>query len=330
MDDRVGFTTSIPVEVLFAAGLTPCDLNNLFITDPNPQRFIERAETDGFPKSLCNWIKGIYGVVVTEGVKTVVCVMEGDCSNTRALAEILTYKGVRIVPFSFPYDRDRASLQHEIEKFRDAFKADSQDIEKIETALEKVRRNLAEIDRMTWQDGLVSGKENDAWLLSSSDMEGDYDQYGKRSSEFLLQARGRERLAGTRIGYVGVPTITTDLYDFLESIDCQVVYNEVQRQFSLPYFSVDITDRYLRYTYPYGIFPRMEDIEAEISRRDIEGIVHYVQAFCYRVVEDVIMRETLGIPVLTIEGDLPRTLDGRTKLRLEAFVEMLKGKKGEL
>lgn len=326
MRDRVGFTTSVPVEILFAAGLIPCDLNNLFITDPNPQRLVERAEADGFPKNLCNWIKGIYGVVVTEGVKTVVCVMEGDCSNTRALAEILTYKGVRIVPFSYPYDRDRASLQHEIEKFRDAFRADNRDVQGIEKALEKVRRNLAEIDRMTWEDGLVSGKENNAWLLSSSDMEGDYNRYEKESSEFVVQARGREKLAGTRIGYVGVPTITLDLYDFLESLGCQVVYNEVQRQFSLPYFSCDMTDRYLRYTYPYGIFPRMEDIKTEISRRGIEGIVHYVQAFCYRIVEDVIMREMLGIPVLTIEGDLPRALDSRTKLRLEAFAEMLKGR----
>lgn len=323
MRERVGFTTSVPIEVLFAAGLMPCDLNNLFITDPEPQRFIERAETDGFPKNLCNWIKGLYGVVVTQGVKTVVCVMEGDCSNTRALAEILSYKGIRVVPFSYPYDRDRVSLEHEIEKFRHAFGVTDEDLKRVEPALEAVRRNLAEIDRMTWEDGLVSGKENNVWLLSASDMEGDYGRYEKTSSEFVRQARERRRLSGIRIGYVGVPPITLDVYDFLESLGCQVVYNEVQRQFSLPYFSFDIVDRYRLYTYPYGIFPRIEDVKSEIARRGIEGIVHYVQAFCYRVVEDVIMREMLGIPVLTIEGDLPRSLDARTKLRLEAFVEML-------
>jgi benzoyl-CoA reductase/2-hydroxyglutaryl-CoA dehydratase subunit BcrC/BadD/HgdB len=326
MHERVGFTTSVPTEVLFAADLTPCDLNNLFITDPDPQHFIERAETDGFPKNLCNWIKGIYGVVITQGFKAVICVMEGDCSNTRALAEILTYKGIRVVPFSYPYDRDRASLEHEIEKFRGVFGASTEGMQTVEPALEAIRRNLAEIDRMTWEDGLVSGKENNAWLLSASDMEGDYRQYEKRSLEFVSQARGRRKLAGTRIGYVGVPPITTDLYDFLENFGCQVVYNEVQRQFSLPYFSCDIVDRYLHYTYPYGVFPRLEDIKTEITRRGIEGIVHYVQAFCYRVVEDVILREMLGVPVLTIEGDLPRSLDARTKLRLEAFVEMLKSR----
>jgi benzoyl-CoA reductase/2-hydroxyglutaryl-CoA dehydratase subunit BcrC/BadD/HgdB len=85
-------------------------------------------------------------------------------------------------------------------------------------------------------------------------------------------------------------------------------------------------ERYLRYTYPYGIFARLEDIKREIKRRKIKGIIHYVQAFCYRVIEDVILRETLDVPVLTIEGDLPKVLDTRTKLRLEAFIEMLRGK----
>jgi benzoyl-CoA reductase/2-hydroxyglutaryl-CoA dehydratase subunit BcrC/BadD/HgdB len=326
MLEKVGFTTSIPIEVLFAAGLVPCDLNNLFITDPDPQAYIERAEADGFPKNLCNWIKGLYGVVIAKDVRTVVCVMEGDCSNTRALAEILSYKGIRVVPFSYPYDRDRTSLEHEIEKFRGAFGVSTADIQAVEQALEVVRRSLEEIDRMTWEDGLVTGKENNSWLLSASDMEGDYGSYEKTCLDFIREARQRKGLTGIRIGYVGVPPITLDLYDFLEGLGCHIVYNEVQRQFSLPYFSCDIVDRYLYYTYPYGIFPRLEDMKKEITRRGIQAIVHYVQAFCYRVVEDVIMRELLGVPVLTIEGDLPRALDGRTKLRLEAFVEMLKGR----
>jgi benzoyl-CoA reductase/2-hydroxyglutaryl-CoA dehydratase subunit BcrC/BadD/HgdB len=86
---------------------------------------------------------------------------------------------------------------------------------------------------------------------------------------------------------------------------------------------MNLTDRYLKYTYPYGIFSRLEDIQKEIDRREIQGIIHYVQAFCYRTVEDVILRETLGIPMITIEGDLPKPLDSRTKLRIEAFIELL-------
>ncbi|MDD5009637.1 MAG: 2-hydroxyacyl-CoA dehydratase family protein, partial [Syntrophorhabdaceae bacterium] len=74
------------------------------------------------------------------------------------------------------------------------------------------------------------------------------------------------------------------------------------------------------------VFARLADIGEEIRKRDIKGIIHYVQAFCFRAIEDVILRETVGVPILTIEGDLPRTLDTRTKLRIEAFVEMLQQK----
>jgi len=130
---------------------------------------------------------------------------------------------------------------------------------------------------------------------------------------------------GVRIGFIGVPPIVTDLYQFIEDIGGHVVYNETQRQFSMPFMELDIVERYRSYTYPYGIFSRLNDIKTEIKKRDIKGIIHYVQAFCYRVMEDVILRQVLDCPILTIEGELPRPLDARLRLRLEAFVEMLKG-----
>jgi hypothetical protein len=47
MDSEVvGFTSTIPVEVILAAGLKPVDLNNIFITDENPERFICRQPLD--------------------------------------------------------------------------------------------------------------------------------------------------------------------------------------------------------------------------------------------------------------------------------------------
>ena len=114
-----------------------------------------------------------------------------------------------------------------------------------------------------------------------------------------------------------------DLHAFIESVGGHVVYNETQRQFTLPFRAMNLTDRYLKYTYPYGVFARLDDMQREIDRRKIQGIIHYVQAFCYRSVEDVILRESLGIPMITIEGDLPKPMDSRTKLRIEAFVELL-------
>jgi len=40
---RVGFTTTIPVEIIFAAGKIPVDLNNVFITDEDPSAMADFA-----------------------------------------------------------------------------------------------------------------------------------------------------------------------------------------------------------------------------------------------------------------------------------------------
>ena len=47
---KIGITTTVPVEIIVAAGYTPVDLNNLFITNDNYLKYIECAEKDGFPK----------------------------------------------------------------------------------------------------------------------------------------------------------------------------------------------------------------------------------------------------------------------------------------
>ena len=40
---KIGFTTSFPVEVVFAAGHIPIDMNNIFVTG-NALKFVEEAE----------------------------------------------------------------------------------------------------------------------------------------------------------------------------------------------------------------------------------------------------------------------------------------------
>ena len=39
---KIGFTTSFPVEVVFAAGHTPIDMNNIFVTG-NAANFVEKT-----------------------------------------------------------------------------------------------------------------------------------------------------------------------------------------------------------------------------------------------------------------------------------------------
>ena len=114
-----------------------------------------------------------------------------------------------------------------------------------------------------------------------------------------------------------------DIFDVVQESGAQVVFNEVQRQFSMPEREGSIVDQYLAYTYPYSVFHRLDYIVPELKKRSVDGVIHYVQSFCHRHIEDLIIRKKIDIPILTIEGESPGSVDVRTKLRIQAFIEML-------
>jgi benzoyl-CoA reductase/2-hydroxyglutaryl-CoA dehydratase subunit BcrC/BadD/HgdB len=322
--NRTGFTTTIPLEILLAAGRVPVDLNNLFIAGGRSLELIDAAEAHGFPRNICGWIKGIYGAVIESGIRELVAVTEGDCSNTRALMEVLSLHGVTTVPFAYPHDRNPQALQEEIERMMAHFGVDWDEVNRAGESLENVRKKIAEIDRLTWEDGLVSGEENHYFQVASSDMNGSPKAFEAEVDRFLREISSRTPYQDSiRLAYVGVPPIIDDLYPFLESHGARVVFNETQRQFSMPYGIRDLVERYRAYTYPYDIFFRLADIRQELEKRKIDGVIHYVQSFCFRQIEDMVVRRQLSLPILTLEGDKPGPLDARTKIRIESFLELL-------
>ena len=330
MNQRVGLTTTVPIEVIYAGGKTPVDLNNIFITAEKPDHLVSEAEVAGFPRSSCSWIKGIFSAALHNGIKEVVAVTQGDCSNTHALIEVMQMRGIEVFPFSYPYDRDRSLLELQISKMMEHFRASEEEVRRQKERLDRVREKAQEIDRLCWQEGLVNGFEDHYYLVNTSDMMGDPEGYERELDRFLCEARSRTPLREeVRLGYVGVPPIFSDIYTFLEELGGRVVFNEMQRQFSMPFDTDDLVEQYLLYTYPYSIYHRLEDIKRELERREVDGLIHYVQAFCFRQIEDIILRKEINIPVLTLEGDRPTPLDGRARLRIESFMEMLRQRKGK-
>ncbi|MCL5779457.1 2-hydroxyglutaryl-CoA dehydratase [Desulforamulus profundi] len=323
---KVGMTTTVPVEAIYAAGMIPVDLNNIFITHENPQGLVEEAEVAGYPRNLCAWIKGIYATTLrNEDIRTIVAVTQGDCSNTHALMETLEMAGVKVIPFAFPFDRDYDLLKLQMEKLVEALGTTWQEVCRTKERLDQVRRKVHEIDRLTWQGDKVSGWDNHLFQVSCSDFDGDPEQFAKRADAYLGELPYKEPIkAKLRLAYIGVPPIVDDLYDYLEERDARVVFNEVQRQFTMPFAIQDIVEQYRAYSYPYGIFYRLEDISRELERRQVDGVIHYAQSFCYRQIEDLIVRKKLKYPILTLEGDKPSKLDARTRMRLDAFLDMLR------
>ncbi len=326
MRKRIGITTSLPIEVIYAAGNIPVDLNNLFVSHQKPDELLELAERDGFAPGVCAWIKGLYAVAIHDKLDQVVTVVHGDCANTVALGEVFKHRGVPVLEFAYPHHRDRELILMAIEDFRLRLGAKRNEVEQWKKRLDRIRQKLIRLDTLTWKTQQVTGYENHNFLVASSDFDGDPDGFEAKLDAFLIEASARptpeDKLL--RIGVIGVPTIFDDLYPYLDSKDTHVVFNEVQRQFSMPSLAGDLASQFESYTYPFDLRFRIADIKTEVKRRSIAGLVHYIQSFCHRQIEDIVIREEVGVPVLTIEGDRPGMIDGRTQTRIDAFLEMLR------
>lgn len=327
--DSIGITSTVPLEVPLAAGINVIDMNNRFITSPDPKKLVAQAEHAGLSFNLCGWVKGLYTMGSSGSYDRIVVVDSGDCADLVALADFWHDLGVNIIYFNYPTNRSFRSMRTALDDFRELFNVTEDAVIRTKRELDVIRRKLHELDRLTWQEGKVSGLENHLYLVQSSDFGSDPVLFDRALDNFLEEARSRPRnhsLPGEdapRLGFVGVPPIITDFYQKMAELGGAVVYNETQHQFSMPKLTDDIVEQYLNYTYPYGGRARLEVIEEELERRDLDGIILYSENFCYKSIINTYLRKNLKIPSIEIEGKSPEPMDLRTRMRLEAFVEML-------
>ena len=320
---KIGFTTSFPVEIVFAAGHTPVDLNNIFVTG-SPAEDTEFAEFNGYPRNVCAWIKGMYSVALKNNINTVIGIVEGDCSNTHSLMDTLRDKDIDVITFSFPHQKNKKKLEEEIFRLENIFDVSHDKVLKAKRRLDRIRKKLVDLDKFTYSENKITGSENHYWLINSTDFQGAPDKFEKKLDTFLLEAENRQSFNfQNRLAFIGVPPIISDLYVFLESLDTNIVFNEIQRQFSMPYLEKNLINQYSKFTYPYSVFDRIKDIKQECKKRNIDGIISYVQSFCHRQIDNMLLRKYIDLPFLTLEGDQPGALDERSKLRIESFIEML-------
>ncbi len=319
---RVGFTTSFPVEVVFAAGHIPVDLNNHFLATDSDAH-IRQAELKGFPRTICSWIKGNFNTALHSDLDEVIGIVEGDCSNGRSLLDMLHEEGLPVWHFSFPRERDRAQMDIELQRLEEHFEVSRDDVMKAKRRLDQIRGKLVTLDEWTWRERLVSGAENHLWLVSSSDFSSDPDRFEEELDAFMRVAAQRDPLpTKLRVAYLGVPPIYRNIYQAVSHLGSDVVFNEVQRQFAMPHLAEDILDQYLLYTYPYSVFDRLEDILPQLTLRDVDVVLSYTQSFCHLQIDNILLKKHIDLPFLTLEGDRPEELDGRTMLRLDSFFEV--------
>lgn len=323
---KIGITTTVPVEILMAAGYQPVDLNNILVADPNPERLVNIAERAGFPLNCCSWIKGIYGVCLDYGIDNILCVTNGDCSNTIMLMEVLKLKGLHTIPFAYPDQPDPPRMQSALQALAEILGTTLEAAGRVRDELQPTRDLAMRLDELTWKENVVSGWQNHLWLVSTSDFNQDFRKYHRELQSLVNDCLQRQPYppGQLRLAYIGVPSVyARDLYRHLERHGARAVFNEVQRQFAMPEPGESLAEQYTSYTYPYSIHERLRDIKAELSRRQVDGIIHYVQAFCHRGIGDIIFRDAINLPVLTLEGNDDFFLNSHIKTRIEAFLDML-------
>jgi len=326
--ERIGITSTIPVEIIYAANCSAVDLNNWFITSPDPQSLVEDSERCGLPRNICTWVKGIFSAIRTSGIKTVIGVVQGDCAHMISMLEAILPQGIELVPFAFSYEKSRQVFRWELQKLMNYFNVQWDLVLAVKGELDPIRKLAFEIDRKTWQEPVFTSRENFEALVNCTDFKGNPKAFRGELEALLARpaaAAGSE--PEIRLGMLGVPGVITDLYEYLESERARVVFHEVARQFAMPSFTSDLLEQYLTYTYPYSVFGRIQDIQQQSSLRRVDAYIHYVQSFCHHQIEDMVLRKHLAAPVLTLEGDRVGPMDGRTKPRIEAFLSMVKQKK---
>ncbi|MDR0362584.1 MAG: 2-hydroxyacyl-CoA dehydratase [Planctomycetota bacterium] len=323
---KIGITTTVPVEIIYAAGRVPVDLNNIFVAAPDAGSLVAYAEARGFPQSACAWTKGLYGVIHRYGIREVVGVVEGDCCNTFALCEVLKSEGIVVHDFGFPSSRRADDLQTRMERFAEELGTTLATADAEKERLDDIRKLARRLYELA-DAGCVPSGDLFGGLLNTSDFFGDPERCRKELADAVARAEkdsavsDRERI---RLSCVGVPTIITDLWDTFERLGGRFVDHELPRQFALLNGIGDgMVETYLRYTYPYDVFRRIEDVKKEAGKRDVRGIIHYIQSFCYRQIEDRLWREGLDLPILTLEADRPGGIDERSRTRVEAFMERM-------
>ncbi len=320
---RVGLFSTIPVEVVFAAGKVPVDINNLFVTHGDPGQLLRFADESGLPRNLCAWTRGLYAATVENNIDTVVVVPAGDCTNNVTMAELLERVGVRVVRFDYPQAQQglRAQLTVSMARLAADLGTTVAAGEAIFERMRPLRESLAQVDALL-AEGAIDPSLARLLLLESTDCAGNLELYHRRVARALEESQ-KEAHPGPRIAVFGIPTILSDLGETLGQLGAQVVVWETERDFAMVEPADSLVEQYLKYAYPYGLEARLERFLPLLAPRGVQGVVINAQAFCHHNLELKRVEAALSaVPHLVLESDAPGPVSPRDRIRLEGFLAL--------
>ena len=322
----VGITALVPPEMIYGAGWYPTDVNNWI------------PGSDARPRSkLCAWTASWREAILKGEIAldALVVVAGGDCHNALADGQAAARKVPRTHFFFYPFDGDTGYLKEQLTAL-EAFLARGRVSEAVRShkrrAIEKVaaaKRLGLRLDRAR-SDGRADPERTFKLLVSFSDLEGDPVGFERKVREALAKAGRQPAMAGPRVALIGVPPIYRDFHHVCAEAGLQVVFDELPYEFLRlgGKETGSLARSYSTYTFARPVECRLDFLERELKKRKVDGVIHYAQFTCHHLLEDGMLRERLGWPMLTVQGDLPGETPAQIRLRLEAFGELLGAKRG--
>jgi len=306
---KIGITALVPPELIFACSAAPFDVNNVITASRK------------YPgNKLCAWTAIWKEMLVKKeiGVDSLVVVAGGDCHNALVDGQKAAMSGIPTHFFFYPFDGDPQYLEsqlHRLSRFLGGIKSPE-----IFKEIGELKKQGQLLDKKR-SCGKLSSSDAFRILISFSDLGGDLAGFSR--SIFDMQEKDIE--VRNRIAMIGVPPIFHDFHETAQSLDLQIVFDE------LPYEFIrlggrdiqEIAANYSGYTFARPLEFRIDFLKKELKKRRVDGVIHYTQFACHHMLEDEVLREKLDYPMLTIQGDLPGNTPQQVKLRLEAFREML-------
>jgi benzoyl-CoA reductase/2-hydroxyglutaryl-CoA dehydratase subunit BcrC/BadD/HgdB len=306
---KIGLTALVPPELIFACQGSPFDVNNVI---PGSKKYPRNK--------LCAWTAIWQEMLSNREIEldSLIVVAGGDCHNALVDGQKVEMSGVPTHFFFYPFDGDPEYLESQLHKLVD-FLGQIESPEK-PGQIKELKKIGEKIDTKRAKGKLSSG---DVFriMISFSDLMGDLDTF----KEAIYSLKEQKIEMKNRVALIGVPPIYHDFHDVAQSLDLQIVFDELPFEF-LRHSGTDIHNiarDYCNYTFARPLDFRIRFLQKELEIRHVDGIIHYTQFACHHMLEDEIMRSKLDYPVLTIQGDLPGKTPEQIKLRLEAFREAL-------
>ena len=308
----VGMTALVPPELIYACGWSALDLNNNI---PYATRK---------PKlKLCAWTALWRDLLLASqyDISKLVVVAGGDCLNAVVDGQKVAMSGLDTHYFFYPFHEDQEQFKKEIHALVDFlgtiehhhFFADIYHLKELGLHLDRLR-----VEGQVPSDAF-------SYLISFSDLRGDPVKFEQELRKYISDQQGKAVDFQSKIALIGVPPINHDFHGTCQELGLQVVYDELPFEFlrAKGKSFEEMASSYMDYSFARPLDHRMGIIEKELKERKVDGIVHYTQYACHHILEDELFRERFDRPILTVQGDIPGPVSEQTKLRLEAFAEII-------